>query len=74
MTWLLMGSPPPEDGSWILVTSIRTPYYRAAIHFDEGHWVDMHDTSHDAYVRRSSTHYMAATHWMLFPAPPEDLR
>jgi hypothetical protein len=53
----------PKDGSWIIVTSTHNKYYRAAIQFLDGAWIDCNEESHDDFMDKSATHYM--------PKPPE---
>ena len=54
----------PRDGTWIIVTSTHNPYYRAAVQWQYGAWIDVSEQDHDKLMAR------AATHWQPFPQPP----
>ena len=54
----------PKDGSWIVVTSAHNHYYRAAVQYECGQWIDVNEAVHNRYMQD------AATHWMQLPEPP----
>ena len=54
----------PKDGSWIVVTSTHNIYFRVAVQFVCGAWIDVNEIENDDLMRDS------ATHWMPLPAAP----
>lgn len=52
----------PKDGTWVIMACTWNKYTRGAVQFVDGVWLDWRDCQFDITT---------ASHWQLFPAPPE---